>query len=506
MADSSHGVVRRQLAVVVGGYLAILLLLGFATQLGLDNLNGLNQSLRTVVEQNNVKARLMVAMRDAIRERMLLLHASINMEDPFEVDEAWQRYSEQARFFIMARDRLDAMPSLADDQRRQLAAQREILARAQPILDQVIDAVREGQRDEAREAVVEAQRLNAQVTEALQRMVDTQQTIAEQAVADAATAMQAARSRILWVIVAAVVVATGVLLVVVTVISRQARSVTSLLAQLADTNQHLEEEVERRTGELIEAREENLRMSAELEVTHRLQQMLLPRSAELQAVPELQIAATMHPADEVGGDYYDVLQYNGRLLVGVGDVTGHGLESSVVMLMAQSAVRTLAAAGELDPVRFVTVLNRVIFDNLQRIGSYKNLTFMLGYYQDGTLTVCGQHEEMLYLPAGGGEVQRIDTMDLGFPLGLEPDIEQFLAPHQLTLEVGDTVILYTDGIPEAEGPDGGFYGIERLLQVVQEHAAESVQTIHDRVIEDLRRHIGAQKVHDDITLVVLRRS
>ena len=502
--SASQSIARRHVVVVVAGYLVILLLLGFATKLGLDNLNALNQSLRTVVEENNVKAQRMVAMRDAIRERILLLHTAINLDDPFEVDEAWQRYSEQARAFILARDALNGM-SLTDDQRRQLAAQRELLARAQPILDTVIEAIREENRFAARLTIVEAQALNARVALELQEMVDLQQAIAERAVSDAAVAMGEARGNILSVIAAAVTVATAILLVVVTVISRQARSVTSLLGRLEATNAGLEEEVDRRTGELMAAREENLRMSAELQVTHRLQQMLLPRAAELEAVPEFTIAAAMRPAEEAGGDYYDVLQYGGRLFVGVGDVTGHGLESSVVMLMAQSAVRTLAAGGELDPVRFLTVLNRVIYDNLQRIGSYKNLTLMLAHYDRERLTICGQHEEMLYLPAGKGVVEQIDTLDLGFPLGLEPEIEQFLKPHQVHLDPGDTVVLYTDGITEAENMAGEFYGLERLSRLILECVAEPVQAIHDRVIEDLHEHIGEQKVYDDITLVVFRR-
>ncbi len=74
---------------------------------------------------------------------------------------------------------------------------------------------------------------------------------------------------------------------------------------------------------------ENTRMSAELEITRRLQQMLLPKEQELDNVLGLEIAGFMEPAEEVGGDYYDVLQHHGRFLFGIGDATGHGLESGV---------------------------------------------------------------------------------------------------------------------------------------------------------------------------------
>lgn len=75
---------------------------------------------------------------------------------------------------------------------------------------------------------------------------------------------------------------------------------------------------------LSRLRAENIRISAELDITRRLQQMNLPQESELQAVEGLEIAGFMEPADEVGGDYYDVLNCNGKVKIGIGDVTGHG--------------------------------------------------------------------------------------------------------------------------------------------------------------------------------------
>ncbi len=282
-------------------------------------------------------------------------------------------------------------------------------------------------------------------------------------------------------------------------------STRMVVQELEDTNSSLEEKVTERTNELMHSREENLRMGAELAVTNRLQQMLLPHETELSQVMDLQIAAAMTPAEEAGGDYYDVLRYDDRLFIGFGDVTGHGLESSVVMLMAQTAVRTLAVTGELDLVRFVSVLNKVIYDNLQRIDSFKNLTFVLSHYKDGELTICGQHEEVMLVRKGSGVVERIDTMELGFPLGLEENIESFLETYQLKLEDGDTVMLYTDGIPEAENQQGEFYGLERLADQFISNIDLPVQELHDRVIDDLHAHINKHTIYDDITLLVMRR-
>jgi PAS domain S-box-containing protein len=109
---------------------------------------------------------------------------------------------------------------------------------------------------------------------------------------------------------------------------------------------------------------ENLRMNAELDVSRRIQKMVLPSTEELAQIEGLDIVGYMQPADEVGGDYYDVLKENGTIHIGIGDVTGHGLESGVLMLMTQTAIRTLIEHGETDPVVFVETLNQTIYKNI----------------------------------------------------------------------------------------------------------------------------------------------
>ncbi|MCC5618430.1 SpoIIE family protein phosphatase [Nostoc sp. CHAB 5836] len=248
---------------------------------------------------------------------------------------------------------------------------------------------------------------------------------------------------------------------------------------------------------------ENLRMGAELEITSQLQQMLLPKDHELSQIPGLEIAGFMEPADQVGGDYYDVLANNEAAKIGIGDVTGHGLESVVLMLMVQTAIRTLQESNETDPVRFMDVLNRTIYKNVERMNTDKNLTLALLDYHQGKLNISGQHEEMVVVRASG-EVERVETMDLGFPIGLDSEIADFIAQEQVQLHSGDVVVLYTDGITEAEDINGVQYGIERLCKVVKYYRQRSATEINEAVIRNLRQYIGAQKVFDDITLLVLK--
>ncbi len=283
---------------------------------------------------------------------------------------------------------------------------------------------------------------------------------------------------------------------------------------LEEYNTKLEDLVYKRTVQLEGANKEitdlndrlkadNVRLKAEVEVTRQLQQMILPKDQELKEIIGLEISGFMLPAEEVGGDYYDVLSEDGRVKIGIGDVTGHGLESGVLMLMVQTAVRTLLVADERDTTRYLGVLNRTIYANVQRMQSDKNLTLALLDYNNSHIRLSGQHEETIIV-RNDGSLELIDTMNLGFPIGLEADITPFIAQIELKLETGDVVVLYTDGIPEAENIQGEQYGLERLCEVVQANHHKSALDLKMTIIDDLIGFIGKQKVYDDITLLVLK--
>ncbi|MBN2007302.1 MAG: SpoIIE family protein phosphatase [Anaerolineae bacterium] len=251
---------------------------------------------------------------------------------------------------------------------------------------------------------------------------------------------------------------------------------------------------------------ENLRMTAELTVTQRLQQMLLPTESELRQIENLDIAGFMQPAEEIGGDYYDVLRHNGKIKFGIGDVAGHGLESGVIMLMLQTAVRTLLTSDEHDPVRFLNILNRLLHDNLHRMHADRSMTLTLVDYEaqpHPKLRVSGQHEPMLVIRKGG-HVEIMDTLNLGFPLGLLDTVEEFVHELTIMLSPGDGLLLYSDGITEAENDDGELYGLSRLCAVASRNWNCSATEIRSRIASDIQHFIGEHTVFDDITFLVIK--
>lgn len=297
-------------------------------------------------------------------------------------------------------------------------------------------------------------------------------------------------------------------------LEKLSNSFNSMAGQLEELITSLEDKVKERTAELADAnaeisalneqlQAENVRMAAEIAIARKLQQMILPKDEELKQIPELDIAGFMKPADEVGGDYYDVLCHNGGIKIGIGDVTGHGLESGLMMLMTQTTIRALLQHQETDSTKFLSTLNRVLYDNAQRMNSCKTLSLAMLDYHAGCISLSGQHEEMIVVRSNG-QIERINTDNLGFPLGLVTNIDEFIGQTQVQLQTGDGVVLYTDGIIEAKNDKRQEYGLERLCDVLSQHWQQTVDEIQQAVVADVQQHIGNSKIRDDITLLIFK--
>jgi sigma-B regulation protein RsbU (phosphoserine phosphatase) len=249
-------------------------------------------------------------------------------------------------------------------------------------------------------------------------------------------------------------------------------------------------------------RAERERLEEEMEIAARIQTSIVPRTIR---VPGLDVAAAMIPATEVGGDYYDVLPFEGGCWIGVGDVAGHGLKTGLVMLMIQSVVAAIVRCDpRAAPSRVVRMLNAVLFENIRRrLGQDEHATLSLFRYDggDGRFVFAGAHEEIVIHRAARGGCERLPTP--GPWVGAVPNLGASLVDSELTLAPADVMVLYTDGVTEAMDAAGAQFGIDRLCEAIDGAQGLRAEGIRDQVLAAVRRWTAKQ--FDDVSIVVVRR-
>ena len=243
------------------------------------------------------------------------------------------------------------------------------------------------------------------------------------------------------------------------------------------------------------------RLEKELDLARQIQVSILPRRL---VADGLELAACMTTATEVGGDYYDVLPIDGGAWIGIGDVSGHGVTSGLIMLMVQSAVAGLIARDpNASPRDAVAIVNRVLFENIRhRLLKDDFVTFSLLRVTDRRIVFAGAHEHFLIARNGSRRVESISTP--GTWLGVMPDIAKFTTETVVDLEPNDLVVLYTDGITEARNRHGEQYGFDRLSALIERCRDEPIEDIRDRVLADVSQ--WSPRLEDDATLVLMRQA
>ncbi len=251
--------------------------------------------------------------------------------------------------------------------------------------------------------------------------------------------------------------------------------------------------------------QEHMRMRQALEVAEEVQQNLLPR--EMPLAPGYDIAGRILYCDETGGDYLDAFTVprggESSVAMVVGDVTGHGVPSALLMATARALLRGFASLEDMPGglAGRVTLMNRLLCQDVQGSGRFMTLFFLeLDYTQHLVRWVRAGHDPaLLYSP------QQDDFSELrgdGLLLGVADDFEfvQFEEPLQTP---GSIIILGTDGIWEAANEAGEQFGKERLKESVRHHAAQSASEIVQAVLDEL--HAFVPKPQDDVTLVIIKK-
>jgi len=279
-----------------------------------------------------------------------------------------------------------------------------------------------------------------------------------------------------------------------TTLEQQDRALREAAEQLVAANSTLEQRVRERTQELAD-RNRELR-----ELPQRIQTSILPKST---TAPSITISARMVPAEEVGGDYYDVLPVSDGAWIAVGDVSGHGLEAGLITFMLQSAVATLTAARpDAKPSELVTLLNMVMYKNIrERLESDDHVTFVLiRVFEDGRVLFAGGHEELVIRRARTGTCEAIPTR--GAWLGAVPDIRTTTVDLQVHLAPGDLLVAFTDGLIESRNEAGEMFGIERLYSEISTWGEHATDELCDRVWTKV--HAWCACPEDDVSLVAVR--
>ena len=237
-------------------------------------------------------------------------------------------------------------------------------------------------------------------------------------------------------------------------------------------------------------------LKSELEIAYTIQQSLLPR--HVPDIPGINVAARYRAMEKVGGDFYDFRVGKNKLGVIMADVSGHGVPAAFIVSMVKIAFR-FQGKNLLAPDELMTSINQTLLGNTG--DEFVTACYAFLDLEKRELIVTNAGHPPIYVWKKSEE-KLYDLRPFGRLLGMfkEPqfDIERF------ALDAGDRILLYTDGIFEAVGPEGGQFGDDRLRTFIAEHSALSPDEFADKLVDTVTDWSGGEdKMEDDIAMVVV---
>ena len=246
---------------------------------------------------------------------------------------------------------------------------------------------------------------------------------------------------------------------------------------------------------LVERERERQRMEQELSIARDIQQALLPQG--LRDFPHLTVTGVHYPCHAVGGDYFDVFPVSeDRTAILISDVSGKGLGAALLTTMLQGALSGMSMGT--DPVRVFHHINQFLCQHAE-VGRYATMFFSL-LDRDGTLEyIKAGHPSPLLLRRG--QVSELYT-EGSFPVGLIPDAD--FSAASLKLEPEDTLILFSDGVTEAEDAEENPFTVARLREVLARQQNASIDQLQKMVLDAIVGFSRGAAQSDDITLLIVR--
>ncbi len=247
--------------------------------------------------------------------------------------------------------------------------------------------------------------------------------------------------------------------------------------------------------QVLKAAEEQSKMM----LARTVQQKLYPSCA-----PELEhfdLAGTAYPADATGGDYFDYIPMKGGLLgIAIGDVSGHGIATALLMVQTRAYLRSLSTTRS-DVEGLLRELNRALSSDMAD-SHYVTLALARLDPHTGAVAFSNAGHPPGYILDRSGAVKQV-LKAKGVPIGCFPEWECDPSDH-ISLESGDLMLLFTDGITEAENLNGEVFGTERILEFVSAHRHETSQDIVNGLCLAVRHFTGSAPQNDDVTAVICK--
>ena len=260
---------------------------------------------------------------------------------------------------------------------------------------------------------------------------------------------------------------------------------------------------------------ENARLASEETERQKIRkEMDLARDVQMSILPEFpddetyEITAHMTPSEQVGGDYYDFERKQNQRWLAIGDVTGHGLNSGLVMLMAQTPFGTyLENTTAPDVAELFCAMNGILYKNIvhrTRQDLFMTCTVLCAD-SEGTVRHAGRHEKLLVYRARTENVEAIESD--GVWLGMAPNIRHITEAAEFRLESGDCLLLFTDGVIECRDQNGNQFDLQRLQDILRDQLRSApnaaLTELRDRIVAACFEFMEDQR--DDLTVLLLRR-
>ena len=248
---------------------------------------------------------------------------------------------------------------------------------------------------------------------------------------------------------------------------------------------------------------EKKEMEKELQIANEVQRILLP--AEAPQLDGFELAGMNLPARYVSGDYFDYIPLDAdRCGVAIADVSGKGISAALLMAMARTALRLLAEESD-SPSEVIKRLNAHLYPDIKEDMFISMLYAVIDRRSPEIRLVRAGHDAPLVYRARDRTVVKASSPGMAVGIDSGGAFNRVTNDFSLVLEPGDCLILYTDGVTEAQDRNGEEFGLEAMFRSIQASAPEGAAGIIRRVTSDVRAFIGDQSLYDDITLITIRK-